>query len=113
MFMINIFKNRRFCTLLHFIKMRFRTTIDGWFLIHRCCHELFKHMNVEFCSSVKSLKYTHKYINKGSDEEIFGFQNEHVEVMRYISTSEAVWPTRPFPTHELFRPSNVVRKTIC
>ena len=103
--------------LLRVLEIRLKSTIAGWLLIHRCCHKLFKHTNMESCSSVKSIKYIYKYINKGSDQTIFGLQNEHDEMMiyqsgRYISTSEEVWPILSFPIHELFPPSNVFRKTI-
>lgn len=55
------------------------------------------HINVEFCSSVKSIKYICKYVNKGSDMAVFAVQsvNENDEIARYqmgryISSNEAV-----------------------
>jgi hypothetical protein len=35
------------------------------------------HINVEYCNSVKSIKYICKYTNKGSDMEVFGGQPEN------------------------------------
>ncbi|XP_008183780.1 uncharacterized protein LOC103309628 [Acyrthosiphon pisum] len=53
------------------------------------------HINVEYCNSVKSIKYICKYSTKGSDQAAFGFENDNDEVKlyesgRYISSSEAV-----------------------
>lgn len=65
------------------------------------------HINVEFCSSVKSIKYICKYINKGSDMAVFAAQsvNENDEIARYqmgryISSNEAVWRILSFPIHD-------------
>ena len=66
------------------------------------------HINVEFCNSVKSIKYVCKYINKGSDMAVFevsGGANRRDEVTqfqlgRYISTNEAIWRLLNFPIHE-------------
>ncbi|XP_063993418.1 uncharacterized protein LOC135171058 [Diachasmimorpha longicaudata] len=43
------------------------------------------HINVELCSSVKSIKYICKYVNKVSDMAIFGVQNinNNDEIARY------------------------------
>lgn len=65
------------------------------------------HINVEFCSSIKSIKYVCKYINKGSDQAAFTLRNERDEVSlyesgRYISSSEAVWRILGFPVHERY-----------
>lgn len=43
------------------------------------------HLNVEYCSSVHSIKYICKYVNKGSDQATFGFKNENDEIMKYQS----------------------------
>ncbi|XP_008189363.1 uncharacterized protein LOC103311507, partial [Acyrthosiphon pisum] len=63
------------------------------------------HINVEWCHSVKSIKYICKYINKGSDQAIFALTNKFDEVGiyqigRYISTNEAVWKILGFPLHQ-------------
>ncbi|UYV68898.1 hypothetical protein LAZ67_6001521, partial [Cordylochernes scorpioides] len=66
------------------------------------------HINVEFCNSVKSIKYICKYVNKGSDMAVFGLQNPNAPVNeidqfqmgRYISSNEAVWRILGFDIHE-------------
>jgi hypothetical protein len=34
------------------------------------------HINVEYCNSVKSNKYICKYVNKGSDQSMFGLEKD-------------------------------------
>ncbi|GFQ71286.1 helitron_like_N domain-containing protein [Trichonephila clavata] len=67
------------------------------------------HINVEYCNSIKSIKYVCKYINKGSDMAVFdvtssdGIARNEVnqyEMGRYISSNEAVWRILNFPIHE-------------
>ena len=66
------------------------------------------HINVEYCNSVKSIKYICKYVNKGSDQAMFGLERDGTaadEVQRYvmgryISSNEAVWRILDFPIHE-------------
>ncbi|XP_025199920.1 uncharacterized protein LOC112597908 [Melanaphis sacchari] len=65
------------------------------------------HINVELCSSVKSIKYICKYVNKGSDLVIFEVQNinkndeiARYQMGRYISSNEAIWHILSFPIHE-------------
>ncbi|KMQ85421.1 dna helicase, partial [Lasius niger] len=65
------------------------------------------HINVEYCNSVKSIKYICKYVNKGSDQAAFSLENQKDEVKmyengRYISSSEAVWRILAFPIHEKY-----------
>ncbi|GFY32140.1 helitron_like_N domain-containing protein [Trichonephila clavipes] len=66
------------------------------------------HINVEYCNSVKSIKYICKYENKGSDMAVFGVGNtaapldeiNQYQLGRYISSNEAVWRILSFPIHE-------------
>ncbi|GFQ70197.1 helitron_like_N domain-containing protein [Trichonephila clavata] len=72
------------------------------------------HINVEYCNSVKSIKYICKYVNKGSDMAVFGVQPENsdrnavpvideiaqYQAGRYISSNEAAWRIFSFPMHE-------------
>lgn len=62
------------------------------------------HINVEYCHSVKCIKYICKYIHKGSDRLIFRLCDE-IEGFRdgrYISTNEAFWRIFGFPIHDRF-----------
>jgi len=66
------------------------------------------HINVEYCSSIKSIKYVCKYINKGSDMAVFSVERpdqrfdevSRYEIGRYISSNEAAWRIFPFSIHE-------------
>ncbi|XP_044575246.1 uncharacterized protein LOC123259048 [Cotesia glomerata] len=72
------------------------------------------HINVEFWSSVKSIKYICKYVHKGSDMAVFRVENTNVnappvnkndeitlyQIGRYISSNEAVWRIFGFPIYE-------------
>ncbi|KAL4153586.1 hypothetical protein QTP88_001419 [Uroleucon formosanum] len=55
------------------------------------------YINVELCSSVKSIKYITKYINKGSDQATFSLDNrnevEQFQSGRYICSSKATYDT--------------------
>ena len=73
------------------------------------------HINVEYCSSIKAVKYLYKYIFKGSDQATVSFQNNGDQVnvdvtagdnqdeitkyesCRYIGASEACWRLFEFP----------------
>ncbi|KAL8616749.1 hypothetical protein ACOMHN_017786 [Nucella lapillus] len=65
------------------------------------------HINVEYCNSVKSIKYICKYVNKGSDQAIFSVQGQDAQLdeisnyqeERYICTSVAVWRILNFHIH--------------
>jgi len=65
------------------------------------------HINVEFCSSIKAIKYLCKYVNKGHDLEVFEVQNVNkndeitrYQMGRYISSNEALWRIFSFSVHE-------------
>ena len=55
------------------------------------------HCNVEYCNSVKSIKYICKYVTKGSDMAVFGIQNSdndeirRYQIGRYVNCNEAIW----------------------
>ena len=70
------------------------------------------HINVEFCNSVKNIKYIYifKYINKGSDMSIVALQEENggkddisdYQLGRYVGSNEAFWRLMQFPIHTRF-----------
>ncbi|XP_043863668.1 uncharacterized protein LOC122756901 [Drosophila mojavensis] len=67
------------------------------------------HSNVEYCNSVKSIKYICKYVTKGSDMAVFGIQTSNIndeitryQVGRYVNCSEAIWRIFSFPIHERY-----------
>jgi hypothetical protein len=72
------------------------------------------HINIEYCNSVKSIKYICKYIHKGSDQAVFCMQKENTQNTipndeiqtfqsgRYISSNEAVWRILGFPVHQRY-----------
>ncbi|XP_078521566.1 uncharacterized protein LOC144790724 [Lissotriton helveticus] len=69
------------------------------------CRTFNAHINIEYCQSVKAIKYICKYINKGSDQATATIENKHNEIDTYlngwyISTSEAVWRILEFHIHE-------------
>ena len=82
---------------------------NRWIVPH--CPLLLKtfnaHINVEYCNSVKSIKYVLKYVHKGSDAAVFRLEHENnrdevsqYEIGRYISSNEAFWRIFGFPIHE-------------
>lgn len=72
------------------------------------------YINVELCSSIKSIKYVTKYINKGSDQATFSVQStdevDQYQSGRYICSSEAVWRILSFSIHE--RPPTVIHLAV-
>ncbi|XP_062519604.1 uncharacterized protein LOC134194679 [Corticium candelabrum] len=70
------------------------------------------HINVEYCNTVKSIKYICKYVNKGSDQAVFGLERQEMrrdevsryEIGRYICSSEVTWRILDFPIHHRHPP---------
>ncbi|GBP26529.1 hypothetical protein EVAR_86031_1 [Eumeta japonica] len=65
------------------------------------------HINVEYCNSVKSIKYICKYVNKGSDMAVFAVTNANDEISqyqmgRYVNSNEAIWRIFSFAIHERY-----------
>lgn len=70
------------------------------------------HINVEVCTSVKSVKYLYKYVYKGHDAISVRLQREgtngvlvYDEIQtfldgRYVSAPEAMWCLNEFPMSE-------------
>jgi hypothetical protein len=60
------------------------------------CQKYDCHINVEICSSIRSVKYLYKYVYKGQDRVIVSIADSHDEITkylnaRYVSASEACW----------------------
>ena len=75
------------------------------------------HINVEICSTVSAVKYLYKYVYKGHDRAIIGFQTSehsgtdhtkqvdevsHYLEARYVSASEACYRILAYELHAKF-----------
>ena len=62
------------------------------------------HINVEVCTTVKAIKYIHKYIYKGPDKATLQIdENDEITrylTCRYVGPCQAMWSLLEFPTHE-------------
>lgn len=86
------------------------TTIDNrWVVPHSpILLKMFDaHINVEFCHSVKAIKYICKYIHKGSDQAVFAVANDEIleyQNGRYVSSNEACWRLFGYAIHKHYPP---------
>ncbi|XP_022040020.1 uncharacterized protein LOC110942554 [Helianthus annuus] len=70
------------------------------------------HMNVEVCSSIKSVKYLFKYVYKGHDKQVIQVDQSEPGIVineikrfqdaRYISPPEAMWRIFSFSLSQIF-----------
>ncbi|GBM54109.1 hypothetical protein AVEN_247719-1 [Araneus ventricosus] len=69
------------------------------------------HINIEYCNSVKSIKYICNYINKGSDMAVVEINkattgvNDEIawyQMGRYMNSNEAVWRILRFLIHDRY-----------
>lgn len=79
---------------------------NSWVVPHSpvLCRMFNAHINVEYCNSIKSIKYVCKYINKGSDKAILECRSndevERFQLGRYLDTNESIWRTMGFSIHD-------------
>ncbi|KAL7585682.1 uncharacterized protein LOC111884514 [Lactuca sativa] len=69
------------------------------------------HINVEVCSSIKSVKYLFKYVYKGHDKQVIHIDKDQENVVineikkfqdtRYVSPPEALWRVFSFPLSKI------------
>lgn len=95
-------------------------TIDNSWVVPHCplLSKMFNaHINVEYCNSVKAIKYICAYINKGCDmaQVVRDAPNRNDEISiyqsaRYISSNEAYWRIFGFKIHD--RKPPVVHLTV-
>ncbi|GBN94556.1 hypothetical protein AVEN_215082-1, partial [Araneus ventricosus] len=99
---------------LFIANIRFRgleVSVDNTWIVPYCplLTKIFNaHINVEYCNSVKPIKYVCKYVNKGSDIAMFELTSggndlneiHQYQMGRYISSNEAVWRILNLPIHD-------------
>ena len=94
----------------HRADLRCHTVNDSWVVPYNP-HLLMKfncHMNVEVCTTVKSVKYIFKYIHKGNDAahiEIRQNYLKHDEILQhlnahYVGPHQAVFRIKQYKMHE-------------
>ncbi|KAK8935509.1 hypothetical protein KSP39_PZI013684 [Platanthera zijinensis] len=86
------------------IDNRWVVPYNPWLLLKYDCH-----INVEICSSIKSIKYLYKYIHKGPDSVAFQIQpfSDHNEVVQYVNgrwicPHEAFWKIFKFSMYKTY-----------
>ncbi|KAL3810378.1 hypothetical protein ACJIZ3_000028 [Penstemon smallii] len=77
---------------------------NSWLLLKYDCH-----INVEICSSIKSIKYLYKYVYKGPDCVVFELRPgpDYDEVSQYVDgrwicAPEAFWKIFKFPISKIY-----------
>ncbi|XP_054282916.1 uncharacterized protein LOC129000066 [Macrosteles quadrilineatus] len=87
------------------------STVDNRFVVPYNPYLLKKfnaHINVEICSTVKSVKYIYKYIYKGFDSASIEFRNGDTIIYdevqgylnaRWVGSAEAMWRIQEYPMH--------------
>ncbi|KAB2620482.1 hypothetical protein D8674_043012 [Pyrus ussuriensis x Pyrus communis] len=65
---------------------------NPWLLLRYNCH-----INVEICSSIKSVKYLYKYVYKGPDKVTVEFQDA-----RWVCAPEALWKIFKFIINRIY-----------
>lgn len=88
------------------------TIIDNRWVVPYCpvLSKMFNaHINIEYCHSIKAIKYVLKYVHKGNDMAIIGLSSKNpndeitqFQTGRYISSNEAVWRILGFNIHERY-----------
>jgi hypothetical protein len=89
------------------------TEIDNRWMVPYCplISRIFQaHINFEYYNSVMSIKYICKYVNKGSDQAVFGLEGDGSSMDeikryllgRYISSNEAIGRIFNFQMHERY-----------
>ena len=94
----------------HRAELRNHTVNDSWVVPHnpQLLMKFNCHMNVEICTSVKSVKYIFKYIHKGNDAahiEIRQNYLNHDEVLqhlnaRYVGPHQAIYRLMQYKMHD-------------
>lgn len=96
-------------------------SLDNRFVVPHNAYLLAKyncHINVEVCTTVKSVKYIYKYVYKGYDSatvEVGSIQDRQDEVKnyvngRYVGSTESMWRIYEFPMH--FQSHTIMRLDI-
>ena len=61
------------------------------------------HLNVEYCGTIRAVKYLYKYTYKGHDRAMLEFEQDEVKQFldaRYVGPPEAAWRIFSFPMHK-------------
>ena len=61
------------------------------------------HLNVEYCGTIRAVKYLYTYTYKGHDRATLEFQQDEVKQFleaRYVGPPEGAWRLFSFPMHD-------------